>query len=228
MDANSQTTCWTLIDQAAGGDRDMRGEFSTKYYSVVQKYLSARWGRSRFASFVDDACQEVFVECFRSGGPLERAERGRPGGFRGFLYGVVRNVARRVEQRQYIRMPGTGGEDVLNNVGTDESSLSQVFDRAWAQAIMKEAGDRQAVRAAQAGPDAARRIELLKLRFQDGLPIRDIAVKWNVEAANLHREYSKARKEFLVSLRQVVFEQNDGVSPSEVDQRCVELIEMLR
>ena len=93
---------------------------------------------------------------------------------------------------------------------------------------MKEAGDRQAVRAEQTGPDAVRRVELLKLRFRDSLPIRDIADKWKVEAAHLHREYSKARKEFLHSLREVVFEQNDGVSAAEVDQQCVELIEMLK
>ena len=226
MNPKSETTCWTLIDKAAHGDEVMRNEFSLKYYSVVRNYLSARWKKSNLASSIDDACQEVFVECLRTEGPLHRAERGRSGGFRAFLFGIVRNVARRTEQlRERRPLPG----DVeLQHIDADETSLSKVFDRVWAVAIMKEAGERQAMRAASIGDDAIKRVELLKLRFRDGLPIRAIAKQWGVETVRLHREYSKARKEFLCSLREVVWEQNDGVNSREVDQRCLELIEMLK
>ena len=47
----------------------------------------------------EDAVQEVFVECFRRGGALEAVGAGRVPGFRAFLYGVIRNVARRFESR---------------------------------------------------------------------------------------------------------------------------------
>ena len=52
---------------------------------------------------LDDVTQEVFVECFRTGGVLEAAGSGRVPRFRAFLYGVIRNVARRVESRPECR-----------------------------------------------------------------------------------------------------------------------------
>jgi hypothetical protein len=43
--------------------------------------------------------EETFVECFRRGGALEVEGAGRVPGFRAFLIGVTRNVARRFESR---------------------------------------------------------------------------------------------------------------------------------
>ena len=45
------------------------------------------------AAELEDVVQEVFVTCFKEDGPLSRADPERPGGFRAYLYGVVRNVA---------------------------------------------------------------------------------------------------------------------------------------
>ena len=61
--------------------------------------LAARWRSSSQSSELDDAVQEVFVECFRAGGVLKRVDASRPGGLRPFLFGVVRNVALRFETR---------------------------------------------------------------------------------------------------------------------------------
>src|SRR5262245_30279972 len=92
------STCWTVIHAAATGSTGDRDEFVRHYGPVTRAYLAARWRSSPCLQELDDAVQEVFVECFKEGGVLDRAERGR--GFRPFLYGVVLHVARRFETQR--------------------------------------------------------------------------------------------------------------------------------
>ena len=192
-----ESTCWTVIRNAADGDRDARGLFARRYEPVVRAYLKARWRGSERLENVDDAAQEVFIQCFRTGGVLDRADRSRPGGFRAFLYGVIRVVALRIEAapaRAKDRPPAADFD--LGQVPDDETRISVAFDRAWARALLKEAAERQATVAQQAGAAAMRRVELLRLRFHDGLPVRDIARRWGCDADAVHREYARARQEF--------------------------------
>ena len=131
------------------------------------------------AAEIDDAVQDVFVECFKDGGILDRVESDRPGGFRAYLFGVVRNVARRYEAVVAANHPSPDRpEPELDVIIQSERGLSLSFDRAWARAIMREAADAMAERAKIAGPDAGRRVDLLHLRFYDGLSIREIANRW--------------------------------------------------
>src|SRR6516165_3948292 len=95
----AESTCWTVIRAAAAGSPADRDELARRYLGVVRAYLSARWRGSAPRDDLDDAVQEVFVECFRAGGALDAAGAGRVPHFRAFLYGVVRNVARRFEGR---------------------------------------------------------------------------------------------------------------------------------
>ena len=87
------STCWTVIQAAAAGSATDRQAFARRYGPVVRAYLATRWRSSPCLHDLDDAVQEVFVECFKPDGVLDRADRDR--GFRPFLYGVVRNVALR-------------------------------------------------------------------------------------------------------------------------------------
>ena len=146
----------------------------------------------------DDAVQEVFVECFRQGGAVEAAGSGRVTSFRAFLYGVIRNVARRFESRP-IRAASQ-----LADVPADDVNLSRLFDRTWARAIMAEAAQLQRQRAAAGGPEVVQRVELLRLRFEENLPIRAIAELWGTDAARLHHAYALARQEFRAALLDVV------------------------
>jgi hypothetical protein len=91
---------------------------------------------------------------------------------------------------------------------------------------MREAARRQADEAGRRGPSAVRRVELLRLRFHDGLPIRDVARFWRADPARLHHEYATARREFLAALRAVVAFHHPG-PPAEVDRACAELIHLL-
>jgi RNA polymerase sigma-70 factor (ECF subfamily) len=218
--ATPDSTCWTVIRAAAAGSPADRDELARRYLGVVRAYLAARWRDSALRPDLDDAVQEVFVECFRQGGALEAAGAGQVPGFRAFLYGVVRNVARRFESRP-VRAAGP-----LPDVAAEEETLSRLFERTWAQAVMAEAARLQRRRAEQRGPEAVRRVELLRLRFEDDLPIRTIAERWGVPAAPLHHAYALARQEFREALLEVVTFHHPG-SPAEVEQEAAGLLKSL-
>jgi RNA polymerase sigma-70 factor (ECF subfamily) len=216
----AESTCWTVIRAAAAGSPTDREELARRYLGVVRAYLAARWRGSGQQPDLEDAIQEVFVECFRQGGALAAAVAGRVPSFRAFLYGVVRNVARRFECRP--RHPA----GPLPDIAADEVSLSRLFERSWAQAIMTEAAQLQRRQAGERGPDAVRRVELLQLRFEESLPIRTIAERWGVPAAGLHHAYALARQEFRAALLEVVAFHHPG-SPGEVEQEAASLLKAL-
>jgi RNA polymerase sigma-70 factor (ECF subfamily) len=217
-----------LIRGAAAGSEADRAGFAARYVPVVRAYLEARWRTSPHLQNLDDAIQEVFLACFRPGGVLARADSERAGGFRAYLHGVIRNVARRVEAGQLAGRRGepAAAEVDLDLVPADDPSLSRAFDRAWAEALIREAAGLQANRARERGHDAERRVELLRLRFYDGLPIREIARLWEADPAKLHHEYATARHEFLAALREVVAFHQPG-PPDAVERACGELIGLL-
>jgi RNA polymerase sigma factor (sigma-70 family) len=222
---SSQSTCWTAIQAAAGDGRGERELFARRYVPIVRAYLATRWRQSAGAADLEDAVQEVFVDCFKPNGVLQRAERDR-GGFRPFLYGVVRLVALRMETRRgrdRDRQP-PGAAD-LDDLADSEESEGRLFDRAWAKALIREAAQLQADRAREGGGAALRRVELLRLRFHEGLPVREIAERWQVEPAALHREYATARQEFRAALLEVMSFHHPG-TPAEVEQECTDLLSL--
>jgi RNA polymerase sigma-70 factor (ECF subfamily) len=220
-----ESTCWTVIEAAAAGRAGDREDFARRYVPVVRAYLASRWRSSPCLGEIDDAVQEVFVECFKPGGLLARAERDRPGGFRAFLYGAVRNVARRVETNRPREQQPPSDLD-LDQVEAGEASPSRTSDRAWAKALLREAARRQEQHAREAGAAAQWRVELLRLRFYENLPIRAIAQRWGRDAADLHHEYARARQEFKAALREVVAFHHPG-SPADIEQECANLLALL-
>ena len=212
------TTCWTVILEAAEGDPNAREEFARTYMLAVRAYLKARWSKPLMRGYIDDATQEVFVECFRENSPLKRVGRDTTSSFRAYLFGLVRNTARNFERRLAAPRNQPGVSLSHLEIASDDPSLSMVFDRAWARMIIKQAGERHREKAQQEGEFAVRRVELLTLRFQHGLPIRHIADEWNVEAAVLHREYAKARDEFRVAMREVIRFNHSGTDAEIEDE----------
>jgi hypothetical protein len=124
-------------------------------------------------------------------------------------------VARRHECRphrgQLQQMP--------DDHAADDTSLSAAFDRAWARSMLQEAARVQAEMAV-GDERAVKRVELLRLRFQDGLPIRDIAARWGDDAAKLHHEYATARDEFRAALRRVVAFHLPNATPDQLADAC--------
>jgi DNA-directed RNA polymerase specialized sigma24 family protein len=217
---SSESTCWTMIRAAAAGSPADRDDLARRYLGVVRAYLAARWRGSMLRDELDDATQAVFVECFRRGGVLDAAGTGRVPGFRAFLFGVIRNVAARFEDRP-VRVVGP-----LPEIAADDLTQSRLFDRSWALAIMAEAGRLQRDRATERGPEAVRRVELLRLRFEENLPIRDIALLWATDPAALHKSYATARKEFRSALLEVVAFHYPG-SAVELEEEVASLLKAL-
>jgi RNA polymerase sigma-70 factor (ECF subfamily) len=171
--------------------------------------------------------QDVFLQCFRNGGALARAERGRPGGFRAFLFGVTRNIAldhERLAARRKVR-PDAAGRD-FDNFPDDDERISTILDRAWAESLVREAAALQREQAREKGEAAERRVELLRLRFEEGLPVRQIAALWDMDATRVHAEYARAREEFREAFYEVVAFHHPGTR-GEVERECARLVGIL-
>jgi RNA polymerase sigma-70 factor (ECF subfamily) len=134
---------------------------------------------------------------------------------------VVRNVALRIE---HARAQTDRRLDTVVDPPARERTLSEVFDQAWARALVRQASARQAARAREAGPEALQRVEILRLRFQEGLPIREIATMRSTDPVRVHRDYARARREFRAALVDVVAETMPGTPPSDVEQECARLL----
>lgn len=216
-----------MIEGALRGDHASRALFADRYEPVVRAYLAARWRSSPLRFEVDDVVQDVFVEFFRDEGALERAAGAQTVEFRPFLYGVARNVARRAEAKRVQRRDHVGPPPLHEEpAAPDDERYSVVFDRAWAVSIMKQAAQLQTTWAATEGERALKRVELLKLRFSEDLPIREIARRWGEPADHLHHEYATARDEFRKALAEVIREHNPN--SSRVEAEAARLLTLLR
>jgi RNA polymerase sigma-70 factor (ECF subfamily) len=194
-----------LLDLVKRGDSAASDEFVHRYTPTVHAYLGARWRGTTLREEIADASQEVLLQCFEKDGAIQRVDPSRNGGFRAYLYGIVRRVALKFESnraRKYRREEA--GSFHPEQLQSDETSLSKIFDRSWAVAVMKEALDTYRQRAEKEGPEALERVELLRLRFQENLPTRKIAELWKVDAVKVQRAYARARKEYEAALREVL------------------------
>jgi len=222
------STCWTMIQAAAEGAEADRSTFAWRYGPAVRAYLGERWKSSPLVEAIDDAVQEVFVECFKQGGVLDRHDEITRGSFRSFFYGVVRNVALRFESRKAREREAQAATefDFDEVTGADER-LSEVFDRAWARSLLREAVVRMGRRAVEADEPARERVRLLHHRFYDGMTIREIARQRRLDEQAAYREFHKALKEFKATLREVVaFHSPD--SPREAEHEFDLLVRLFQ
>ncbi|MFT4513484.1 MAG: DNA-directed RNA polymerase specialized sigma24 family protein [Planctomycetota bacterium] len=226
MQPDPNETCWTVLRAAAGGDRGARSEFARSYANIIKVYLRHRWSGNPLLGDVDDAAQEAFVEAFKPNGFIERADPAQ-GDFRGLLYGVVRNVARRFEQHAANASERHADETVyLDGLPHDALALSKVFDRSWAQSLMREAVDHHE-QASSTDAVAKRRFRVLSMRHNDVMPIREIAAALGeLDVAMIHNDYRQARRAFTAHLRLVVA-RHTGVIESEIDEECKRLFDLL-
>ena len=176
---------------------------------------------------IDDALQDCFVECLKPDGVLDKADQER-GDFRALLYGVVRNVARRFEKRAANPTHVQPADSVhLDDLPAQQEALSRVFDRAWARSLLREAVLRHA-QAARRGDEATRtRYRIVRLRHQQGIPIRDIAAQLNAPDVDaVHNAYRRGRREFRTFLREVVA-RHTGAAPASLDAECRRVTDLL-
>jgi len=225
----SQTCATPKTVRPCCNNAEERKAFVAHYLSTIASYLAKRWRGSRLFAHVEDACHDVFVECFRENGALSRFDSTRPDGFKPFLYGIVRNIARRVEQQVARNMPtGNHESTTLVAVASDDKCVSWQMDRRWALDVIRKALAMQEERARDSDGAASRRVELLRLRFHNNLPIRKIAELWHEDARHVHNEYARARTDYQNALRDVVGEQFTNLTRREIETKCRALVELLR
>lgn len=217
------TTSWTVIAGARDGESEARSRFVSTYLPAVRSYFEARWGASRGA--VEDATQDVFLDCFREDGALGRFRAARGGSFRAFLHGIARKVAARYEESRRIESGRVDAGAEPEELAARELRLSRAFDRAWADGLLAAAVVRMDADAVALGEEAVRRVEILRMRFAEDLPIREIAKRWRIEAPRLHREYARAREEFREALLAELRQTNDGHA---ADRECAVLLDIVR
>lgn len=221
-------TCWTIVRAAAQGDADARAEFARDYEPVIRDYLGYRWRQSRLIEELDDAVQEVFVECVKPTGVLERASPTR-GEFRALLYGVIRNVARRCEERDSRRATERPqGSVYLDDLPGRSEALSRMFDRRWARAVLREAAVAHAQAARRGDAGMRRRYRVLQLRHRRGLAIRDVAAALGLlDVEAVHNDYRRARREFRGFLRERVARHTGAATAEAIDAQCRRVTELL-
>ncbi len=217
----SESTRWSLVEAAARDHPGARERFARCYEPVVRAYLGARWRNGPLREEVQDAAQEVFASCFSESGPLHRVDPAL-GGFRGYLLGVVRNIARGFERKARARREVRAGTQF--EPSANEDSLSQLFEREWARSLTHEAARLMAARAVTR--DAQERLEVLRLRFEEGLPVRDIADRLSAPTERIHVAYARARREYKRALAAVV-EAATEVPTDQVEAECARLLRFL-
>ncbi len=215
------TTHWSVVLGAAEGDDVARESFCRTYGRIIRAYLCARW-RVRFDhDQVSEGVQEVFLECFKDRGALERVDPARP--FRAFLYGVTAKTALALERRRARNArDGPRGDVDLDRVEKDDATLSQVFDREWARMV---GGEARALFVERAGSDGARfrRARCLELRYQKGLPPRDIAKELDVTVERVYEMLHQAKSEYRAALLDVMASHHPGATRSDLERICGEL-----
>lgn len=223
----SPSTAWEVITAAASGSTSAREEFVQRYGAFIRQQLAARWQRTAMLAQLDDAQQEVFVECLKPRGVLSRADRSVPEGFRALLGAVVRNVALRAETRQQ-RQQQRGSSQPATQLAADVSTMGRSFDRRWALDVLRAAAAEQAQRAAAIGEAAQRRVELLRLHFEEELAIPEIAARWNRDASYVHHQYAKARADFQRALFAVLAARHPDTPAAQLREQCQQLAQLLR
>lgn len=221
-----ESTSWELVFRARDGNPAQRAAFVARYGPLVHRWLTRRWNGSRLEAYVDDAVQDVFFECFRDSGALERVAEGTRGTLRRYLLGVVRNVAARHERALALGAPNMPSS--FDQLPAPLSSAVEPLDREYANELLREAAAELARRGARLGEAALRRIEMLRLRFHEGLPLREIAPRLGVTSDYVHHQFAKARAEFRDALVAALRARHPGLGAAELERRIESLVQLLR
>ena len=123
--------------------------------------------------------------------------------------------------------PATRAEALrqLREARSADPTASRALDLRWARQTIRNALQLQARRAHEEGEAARQRVELLRLRFEENLPIREVASRWKVDARFLHGQYRRARREFKITLKRLLSSRRN-VPADELDQEIQDLLDV--
>ncbi len=222
--ARSDSTCWSVVLQAAAGDPVQREEFARRYDPVIRAYLATRWRLPRDHADVADASQEVFLQCFRDRGALERLDPDRPGGLRAFLYGVTAKTASELERKGARWRRNTSRDPIDPELhAAAELSNSRAFDKAWATMIAREARGLLIERAKNGTAVSRRRLYCLEQRYFNGKSPREIAPELGIDAQRVSELLYEGKLEYRAALFEIVASYFPKASEREIEDRCREI-----
>lgn len=218
------TTCWTLINGAAAGDRTLADEFVRTYTPVLTDYLSTRWKISPSDQRVSEALQCIFLDCLRPSGALQRVDPSREGGFRAFLYGVARNTARNLDATRAREFARSATPSELEELHSDDLSAEKAFDQAWARMMVGEALKAMLHHRGDAGEIQER---VLRLRYFEGFKARQIAEHLGLQPDQVYQMLHRARRNFQSALLSAIAFRDPGLTQDELAQRALEMLNFL-
>jgi RNA polymerase sigma factor (sigma-70 family) len=222
------STSWSMILGAAARRPEDQERFAALYTPMVKAYLAARWRLPILHEDVEDAAQEVMLQCFRREGALESVDPALGSGFRAFLYGVTRNVAAMTERKSARTHEAQAAHSGVFERMNDEASLSHVFDQGWAEVVVREARSHLQRRALMRGGSALLRARALELRYQEGLPPREIALRLGLAAKQVYRLLEDGQTDFQDALLEVMAVHVPTASRPELEQKCADLLLLLK
>ncbi|MCR9244706.1 MAG: hypothetical protein NXI31_06725 [bacterium] len=178
------------IDTLTPGDRQAVCAFCEHYLPIVKRHLRALWRDSTMDANVDDATQDVFVECLRSNGALSRLDVGRGHGLAAYVRGITRNIAARLGRRRarecrrcYL------SNDLVSHTPDRTPDGLELLDRTCSATAVREAVARLDREPAVPGHSLG---ELVRLHFGGNQPVREIAKGWEVRPARVHEARRRA------------------------------------
>ena len=221
MSERFDSTHWSVVLGARAQDPSLRNEFGERYAPIVRAYFAAYWHLPADDPRVEDATQDVFLQCFRSGGVLDNVDPARKGGFRAYLFGVARNIGLSSDRNEARRRSRTCNLDTTEiEEDSSDSQPDAAFHQAWARHVADEAFQ---LMQTKGGSGAEARVAMLRLRYFGGLSPREIARRAGLPVEETYRLLYAARGQFRAALLDVVARYSPGTSKRELVEECRDL-----
>lgn len=188
------STIWSQIRDAAAGDRVRLNALLARYRTLVVPFLRRRGCPEGDA---EDVAQEVLLRLSREEFLAKAdAERGR---FRDLLFTVTRRtLADHWERERAVKrgggrgaVPLSPGDSSAEGIEPAAPEEADVFERAWAQALLAQALDRFRV---ECGAKGSPRFEALRLTQYDGLSYREAAERLGRKETDVTNDVHLAKK----------------------------------
>ncbi|MCA8957644.1 MAG: sigma-70 family RNA polymerase sigma factor [Planctomycetes bacterium] len=219
---------WRMIAAAAAGDPEARAAFVEAFQPTIRAALERDLkGHLGQPDVIDDLVQEVFVECFKQGGALQRADPTRD--FKSFLLGIVANIRRRaweVHTRRRLEQEGEPHEL------PDDSGVSVTLDRRYAKELFRAALEHVKQRAVSARGRSFNAHDLLIRRYRDDEAPRAIAASIRSDggectAKQVSDAAGKAKDEFRDALETELRARHPDCSAEEISRMGAELLTLI-
>ncbi len=186
----SESTCWTMIRAAAAGSapsvRNWRGVIWPSF-ALISPHVGVRRRCARNSTMRLRRC---LLNVFATGACS--TPRGQVGPRASAISSTESSATWPAASRAGVSAPPRRYRKSRRTMPANlASSTGPGRKRSWPRPVSCKANGRKST-----GALAVRHVELLRLRFEENLPIREIARRWATDPANVHKSYALARRSF--------------------------------